>query len=53
MLAKDGKKESTEEEKISITYINIKGWYLGNILKKTHQFNNERIDNQIENGQEI
>ena len=35
MLAKDGKKESTEEEKISITYINIKGWYLGNIKKNS------------------
>ena len=54
MLAKDGKNESTEEEKIWKTNINNKGWYLGNIKKKKpHQFNNERIDNQIENGQEI
>lgn len=48
------KRQSTEEEKISVTYISNKGWYLGNIKKKkTHQFNNERIDNQIENEQEI
>lgn len=45
--------QSTEEEKILVTYISSKGWYLGNIFFKTHQFNNERIDNQIENEQEI